>query len=432
MKAQLINWVIRVHTKLFGYPPSEKMRGFLKHLSWSFIGVIGSAVILFVIGISAGRILGPVQFGLYSLSITLANIIGVIGDFGFDQASLKYTSENKGNAGKGGRFFSVSFRITIVSSLSLALVLVLSAPFISAAAGLDRVVMFVAAPYAVMLATRQSVEAFIRARGYFRAQALIKLLEAILTLVLFVVVIVLLRHATFNYYVGILSLVGFVTMLIYFFRYARQYFEGWDASAYQIMRRYAFSSVYISIIGLISTNVDRFFLNHSLGAGEVGIYSAYLLMPSTLASYFTAAFINVFFPTMNSLDDRGGVLKRVDRLSVALMIPITLVYFVIGWVVLQLLGSQYRFEPLYLAMTALYGFLLIYLAIIAAVIGSSEKMFVHYARFLIAKPILLLATYVILSVTGTISIPALIIALIAGVLIDIILLKRSAKMELYA
>jgi len=405
------------------------MIAFLGHLSWSFFGVIGSGAILFVIGISTGRVLGPVEYGKYGLCITLANMISVMADFGFDQATLKFTPSDEADKKKQGRFFSISFRITLTTCVAALIILVTGAPFLSNLTGLDRMVLIIAGPYAFMSGTRQSLEAFIRARGLFKNQALIKLLEAVITLVLFLLIVIGLKHTTFGYYTSILAVAGMVTMLIYAFRYAKPYFGSWNPKTFLTMRNYAVSSVYISMIGLISLNIDRFFLNRSLGPGEVGIYSAYLLVPSTLATYFTAAFVNVFFPTMTGLSDKAGTLKKANKLGALLFVPIITTYFLLGWFVLRLLGSQYRFEPLYLLMTSVYGALLIYVALLAAIIGSSQKMFISYARFLILKLVIILAIYTTLSYYHRISIPALLWVLILAVGTDIFLLLRSMKVE---
>lgn len=428
--ARLSSFVERVHTRLFGYAPTPAMRGFLKNLSWSMVGVVGSAAVLFVVSLLGARLLGPTEYGKYSLTISIANIVAVLCALGFDQAAVKFMSERAvTDVTQGTRYYSNSLRITATTSLLVALLIILLRPFIASFSGVEASILLMAAVYALFLAIRQGSEVFMRASQLFKPQAIIKIIEAVSTLLFFGALYVSVKNFGFTWYVGVLIAAGVVAMAIIYTKYLRQNLQPWDRKAFQEVRRYAQNSLFVSLVGILVLNVDRFFLNQSLGAGEVGIYSAYMLIPSTLATYFATAVVNVFFPTVNTLPDKRVLMRKLDKVAAYSVVPGIAGYFALGYVVFSLLGRAYRLDPGYLLLASIYGYVLVYVAMAAAIVGSSERMYRSYARLLLVKLVAVSIIYTVLLKLHLISIAALMTVLIVSVLIDCILFRVAAARQ---
>jgi O-antigen/teichoic acid export membrane protein len=418
----------RMHVRIFGYEPTQAMNGFIKNLSWSFIGVIGSVAVLFLVSIVGARLLGPEEYGKYNLAISLANIISVMCAFGFDQAAVKFTSESSDDISKRNSYYAMSLSITAAVSTLAVIVLLSARNVVSAYTGIEVLVLIAAGIYTLVLGIRQSIDVFFRGVHLFKAQAIVKIVEAFVSLIALLLVFRFVPAFGFTWYLAATTAVSALVVVVCFFIYLHTALRFWRKAAFMEMRPYAFSGVYISLIGILTLNLDRFFLNKSLGAAEVGIYSAYMLIPSMLANYFATAVVNVFFPTITQLPDKQLVLKRVRKLGIMLAVPITGIYVVLGYGILSLLGKQYRMDFLYLVLASAYGYLLIYVAMVAAVVGSSEKTYISYARSLLIKLAVVIVLYVGLLWLHLISIPMLILVLIAAVIIDIILFFRAGRL----
>jgi len=67
-----------VHLKLFQHEMSDQMIIFLRHLSWSVAGGISASAIMMIFNIYAGRLMGPEEFGKFSLINSYVIWVGCI------------------------------------------------------------------------------------------------------------------------------------------------------------------------------------------------------------------------------------------------------------------------------------------------------------------------------------------------------------------
>jgi len=98
------------------------MISFIKNISWSFVGVIINSGLFFLVSVSAGRILGPVEYGKYNFVATLGGIFLMFMILSMDIASVPFISRSKKNDEKK-QYLSNSFWLVFASS-SLVFVLV--------------------------------------------------------------------------------------------------------------------------------------------------------------------------------------------------------------------------------------------------------------------------------------------------------------------
>ena len=71
MKNKLVNIIEKIHFLIFRHNMSLEMKKFLSNLSWSFsIGIIVMPLTMLVTTL-AGRFMGPVEYGKYSLLVII-------------------------------------------------------------------------------------------------------------------------------------------------------------------------------------------------------------------------------------------------------------------------------------------------------------------------------------------------------------------------
>ncbi len=117
----------------------KKIKGFLtenstsrqtivKNAFWIGFGNIFGRVIRGIFVIYAARILGAADYGVFSYALGLAAFFTIFGDLGISGVFIRETSKNPERADE---YFSVAFIIKILFSFLAALLLIVSAPFIS-------------------------------------------------------------------------------------------------------------------------------------------------------------------------------------------------------------------------------------------------------------------------------------------------------------
>ena len=93
IKQRLFQIAEIIHLRVFGHAMSDEMRKFLGNLSWSFFGGIIAAGATFTVNIVAGRLLGPEEYGKYSLVFLISQIFLIPMIFGMDTAIARTISK---------------------------------------------------------------------------------------------------------------------------------------------------------------------------------------------------------------------------------------------------------------------------------------------------------------------------------------------------
>jgi O-antigen/teichoic acid export membrane protein len=97
MKSQFKNMIIRfiekIHFKAFGHPMSFEMKSFLGNLSWSFVSGALVLPLMMIVTTLAGRLIGPTEYGKYSLLLLINQFLIIFIFFGLDTTSVKYIAK---------------------------------------------------------------------------------------------------------------------------------------------------------------------------------------------------------------------------------------------------------------------------------------------------------------------------------------------------
>lgn len=415
----------QIQQRIFGHPPTEKTTQLVAGLSWSFIGVILTSPILMVVSIALGRLLGPEDYGYYSIVITVANILAVLTNFSFDQAAIKLSSGDQ-KFKTNPAYFVNSFLVTISTSALVGILLLLFAsPLSHLLGGLPGNVLIFAFVYSLVLAVRQTADAYIRTRGLFKYQAGVKIAETATLTALFVVIFIVVKHRTFEAYLTLLIGSLVLTIILYLIKIRDRLSLMWNKEIVASAWRYARIGGVVSILGFVAQNLDRFFIKANLGASELGVYAAYLLIPTNVSTIIATAVSNVFFPMMSAMPTKKAVLQRVNILFLYASPVVVLIFFVLGYLTIHFFGSQYRINLLELLLAALYGTTLVYLALTSAIITSSTRMFAAYLKMLPIKLILVVVAFSLLAKFTALNATSVLLIAIGNLIVDGILLNKS-------
>lgn len=287
----------------------------------SLIGLVVSAVFAFLVRTLVGRVFGPVQYGAYSLTMTVFSIALVLAMFGLPtglprQVSYFFTKNRK----RVEELVSTTLiLVTITSTLTLAILL----PLTERLAGLLTAnpegrellksllpIVLLGLPFAALMNTLIAVaQGFKRVREYiyygkvgfpmtyfvlaFLAVYTLGSLKAVITAYVasyLIILALLLRNLR---KAGIISGVSFSRDLV------------------GVIVLFSLPLLTSNIVSMVLTWTDSLMLGHYLGSGVVGLYSS----ASPLARFISMtvmALMTIYTPVVTGLFARGE-LKLVER-----------------------------------------------------------------------------------------------------------------------
>lgn len=320
---------------------------FVANLSWSFLGGIGSALLLLFATVLAGRLLGPVEYGKFAAITAVADIIGLFLIFGMDKSSMRLLAM-RDDRQERSQLISFTFFFFLVLAATLALLYWLFSPFLSRLLSLPVALLGVAFAYAVVASLRQIANNFIRSLDKFRYQAFARLAEGLLVLGLFL----LLYRAvagTYQSYAWAVITAGVVIILLFLF-HIRAYFTRSVPHYSRFMDQLSHARIYFfaAVLGILFGSLDKIIIGKYLGFHDLGIYAAYSTVALSFTAQLNSMLGNVFFPMFSKkLAQFRMILRMVDRISLFAFFPMMIVVGTVIIVVMHFFGGAYAVNAWY-------------------------------------------------------------------------------------
>lgn len=368
-KEKLFSLADALHQRFFGVKMSDGVRIFLGSLTWSFLGGIVGAAIIFVVSILAGRYLGPEEYGKYSLVVAMASIFILPMLAGIDTALVHFLSKN---TIKRKEYVSSGLWIVGLLSLSITGALFVFSSQIAALFSTEVILFRVAIIISIVLVVRNVLDAV--ARGYqdFRYQSAVKIAEALTIFGVFIFGYLISSQPTYLM-VAVATFGGyFIASLIYIWRYRL---------SISIQKKYTKSLLSYGkfvFLGFIFTatmsSLDKVFINKYIGAEDLGLYNAYYTVSTLLIGQIIILLINVVFPFLSATNDSDGkLLRSFNKISIFIFIPLVIGCMCIARGGISFFGASYYVDWLLIALFSCYSVLLMYFSILWAFIASRSQ-----------------------------------------------------------
>ena len=370
-KQKIIAMIEIVHRWVFGHEISPMMKDFLKQLSWSFFGIFFNGIVLFIVNVLAGRILGPAGYGKYNLVLVVANIVAIFVLLGQDMTSIKYISSSEKEKDKK-QYLSNSFYIILSSSFLLIVFSIFFYFQIAHLLNFDQKIFLLAVIFAIMMSMRTLLDSFVKSFNFFKFQSLLKIIEGIIILAVFIFFFFVLKFDDYQYYIFSLTAGYFILCLIFFFK-IKQKIVAWDKQKFSNIIEYSKVTIILTIIGIIMASMDKIFIGKTLGIEQLGIYSAYLVSTAIFVGQIILIFNNVFFPIVNQIENKSVIIKKVDKLLFLGLIPGTFVLFLFSYVIMNIFGKEYHLNVFYIMAFSAMAFLQLVSSLYKSIISCEEK-----------------------------------------------------------
>ncbi len=352
--------VMLLHHWLFGHTMGAYMKQFLKHLSFSLGGLTLANGILFGTLLLVGRLLGPGQLGLFSLTLAMAQVLVIPMMLGMDVAVMRSVARHAPHLKAKRRIVSSGFLVIGLGVPLVALLVAGSAGVLSALFGIERVVWRTAAALAIVLVFRMFFDGVIRGEGKFKFQSGARVVEALVILLSFTALYWLTGQGGYRLFlvatmigaavISVLYLTGGEVGRLIARRYASRQ-EAWR------LWRYIRFGMGGAVAGLLMVGGDKLLIERLLGPVSLGVYAAYYYVSVQVATQLSYVFINVFFPMVSRHEDKLAVLKKIDRLTRLSFVPAVLLMMGGVAVSLYLLSDAYHFSWVLILSMSVYAIL---------------------------------------------------------------------------
>lgn len=378
LKIKLVKIAEFLHFRIFGYEMSDAMKKFLNHLSWSFSGGIIAASILLILNVLAGRWLGPTEYGRYSLVIAISSIFIIPMTMGVETAITYYISKNKEDSIRkdltASSLWMVIIFIIIIFSITNYLSHYLENIFTT-----QNKVIIIAIIFSVLLAMRNIFDAILKGFHFFKYQSFLRMLEAVITAVFFIIFFEILRKFNFQFYVyAIFS--GYIFTILMVLWIIRKNITLSLKYSKKILS-YGIFAILGSLFGIMTSSFDKILINKYIGQEQLGIYNAYMTASFLLATQIMTLFINVFFPFLASIRDNGMILKKLNKLLKIFLVPALIIFGVIIWVILMVFGEKYGTDWVLLCECSLFSVLSMYFTTLWWLIASKGRNGIKFTSF---------------------------------------------------
>jgi O-antigen/teichoic acid export membrane protein len=394
---------------------SRDVTDLLRHTSYAAIGTLFGALISSVFTILAARILGPANFGDFSLITVVGVIFGLSMALGLSPM-IVYASRARDES-EQTRIISTAYILMALFTVASVIIYVLLSSPLSQIIGISVTLYLFALAYALTSAffalTLNSFRIFFKMKTY----ALLNAGQSIVVLVVFLVFVSSgarsWQSAGYSLFISYVAIS--LTSLVVLRKYISLRFDRfWSKRIVHYLR--------FAIPGAIAgacMGIDRILINIFGTAAEVGIYSAYFLSSITVALMLSTIVNAAFFPYASRSRDKGSILVKINKAAPYVSISLVPPFVLVERIVFFLYGHQYPFSWEIAFFFALAAVLTFFYQCYGYLMGSEgpQGAQVNTRSGIIAFVVLICLDVLLIPLTGILGATlTLIIAYLIGIL----------------
>lgn len=327
----------------------KKLYNDLVNTSFTFI-------VIALIGVASGilfpRFLGPEQFGLWSITISIIGLLAPIAQLAMSTALATYISKYKNNEQKITSFITSAYFITIITSLIISIILFLLGKYIALSVFGDKrlIILFFIAPVILFFSQLYNVNCdYFRGFKNFKKYNLQKIItESLLfiiplTLILFFskeAIYLAISNAIIYVFVGVFVLI-YISKTENLFKL----FNKLQKEDTIKLLKFGVPLIFTATFMLLMKSIDKIFIGYFLDISNVGVYSVAATIPLMIGSLFSPIG-TVLLPTFS---ERFQVTKNSELFlneifSLILFISIPSIIFIFYFsepILYFLMGAEY-------------------------------------------------------------------------------------------
>ncbi|MFW6038432.1 MAG: flippase [Candidatus Saliniplasma sp.] len=359
-----------------------------KKLFKDIVSTSGVYFIVSIIGIISGilfpRLLGPDQWGLWSITIGLVWLLAPLAQVAMSTTLTTYISKYKGNKEKVSSYVNSAYFVAILSGFIVSITLILLSDYLASSVFQDdRLKIFLLLAAGIIFFDQLNIINRDYYRGYkdFKRYNIFKLIPSLSILVLTLSLLMIYSYRAIYLVISHVSIASLfcILVLIYMFRKEETFklFKLPKKNVTKKVLKFGVPLIFTMTFMTIMKSMDRVIIGYFLETSDVGVYSVAAGIPLMIGSMF-APISTVLLPTFSERESKGEsselILKEV--FSFLLFISIPLIIFIILFsqdILLIVFGEEYVLGAMVLSLTSIEIFLFSGERLLGASVVASER-----------------------------------------------------------
>lgn len=330
-----------IHTKIFATQPGAFARAFWRNLIPSLLGEGAVIAVSLGVYIVAIRMLGPTEFGRWSLVSSVGELLAILPLFGLAAASLVYLGRHTERLSV---IIGTAVRAVAIACLAIFPIYIVLGPFIASRAGIELPVMMLGIGYAFALLWSQLFQSVFKGTGKFKLLSVFLVLSAAtFAATTFLLLFYFSNDSFLSIAIGNIVRVAVLAFAgVWVFKRYLTYFRRETLSE---LVSYGSLSMVSVLLGFFSLgSIDNLMINHFLGTEQVGIYAAYYMVFGLLVGKVLGTALQVFLHLLSGESD----IKSIFLKSIALLAPASVILFLgsfsVTWLSFAVYGEHFIFD----------------------------------------------------------------------------------------
>ncbi len=329
------------HLLIFKTEMGEITKNFVKNISYTTLGSIGSTFFLFFVNIAAVRVLGPEEYGKYILISSAIGFLEIPMFLGLSASLMKYLPEAMDKESKL-TVIATSFWMILAFTFVSVLIFLFFKSFFSSLFGLSITIFVFAILYGAVNVFQLEINSILRGLHEFKKLAVLQILFAASIFVSFFLLLFFSGDKTFRLYVWSIVIGSIVYSLYYLITNRRQFsLFNVDINKFRTLLSYGFLTVLNLISWFFISNSDRFFINKFENTAAVGVYAVYVGASMIIINKGLSPFLGVFFPTVSGMSNKLEINSKLNKLLKIGVGPFLVVNFFLMYIMFKIYGSKY-------------------------------------------------------------------------------------------
>ncbi|MGB4550492.1 MAG: oligosaccharide flippase family protein [Methanosarcina flavescens] len=347
-----------IYGKVFHEKMSEGVTHFFKNLSYVGFGTFIGTAFLFTFNVLVGRLLGPLEYGKFSLVQSISMFLYVPMLMGYHNAMVKYNAEEEKYDRQKNVISTTYILVLIFTTISVIIYLFIPQKILEYFS-VSNEIFDLCILFSVLYAVYMLLTATVNGLHKMKAFAMITPIYSTILLFTFLSIAYI---KPLSYKLAIFSmlfsyLITSCLILIYIRKYLTYEF---DRKWAHTLTNFAIYSIIGSMTFVLYPNINQILINMYMSTENLGLYNAYSFASVNIASLIFNIFNGVFFPVASKCKDKTVILKRINRIAPYLIIFGTIFIIIVEFIILNIYGSKYTIKIPLLFSFAILSILIVY------------------------------------------------------------------------
>ncbi len=369
MQKTVTETLLGIYDRVLGEKPGEGAREFIGHLSWIGVSFFAAKVVSTLVNITAGRVLGPQEYGKINVMVSAGVILSTFLSAGINLSIVKYGVRGE----ERDQTLSTGAAMALTVAACCITLAFLFRTQLSRLFGIDGGMLLLAFLYALSTAAFLIASGMQQSLGSFRERGISEIFFSLVLAAAFGAGLLLVGRVYLTMAYAYIAAFG-VMAAFWFCRMAAHIKPSLVSRAqFRKMSEYSFYSFGASRSSCLVFNVQGLMLNAHLSARDVGVYAAYYTATVGVSGYLAYAATTVLFPKASATTNRRRLWDIAVRVLMKLSPAAFIFFLLLQTAVLALMGrDQYGMDPLLMTLFAAGGTLMLAQSLLGQIIFSES------------------------------------------------------------